>query len=383
MSDGISESIRLLDDEELARDHPDGAAAATFQAIEGNLAAARESVEIHMYVWRSDAVGNRIGEAVLAAADRGVKVRIIKDMGAFMYERIEMNRKSFFNKEISWSKRQTYRLLAPTFPNTYVEDEHGFELGERIMAHPGIELEWVNKTHTKYYVFDEQALVTGSVNIEDRHRGYFDYMVELRDAGAVARFRERQAGRAAYDPDRAIDFLCNRHGPDGEKHFEIKGEILRRIAEARESIYLEMAYIGDEDLSRAIVEAARRGVKVTFLFSAEANIGHDINLKTIHDIHRAAPVEVHLSERMLHSKLMLFDDEVVTFGSCNLSVFSLQKAGELNLVVRDHPEFLRSLREVIDRRLATSRRVGSADELRGFKPLIAALQQLHQKWNPN
>ena len=32
-----------------------------------------------MYVWRSDEAGNRVGEAVLEAAERGVKIKIIKE----------------------------------------------------------------------------------------------------------------------------------------------------------------------------------------------------------------------------------------------------------------------------------------------------------------
>ena len=56
-----------------------------------------------MYVWRSDVIGNAIGEALLAAAERGVRIRILKDTGAFLYERSEMNRKSFFNKPLCGS----------------------------------------------------------------------------------------------------------------------------------------------------------------------------------------------------------------------------------------------------------------------------------------
>lgn len=383
MSSEATDFIRLLHDEDLACDHPQGAAAATFDTVCRHLDAAQKCVEIHMYVWRSDEVGNRLGEAVLSAADRGVKIRIIKDIGALMYERIEMNRKSFFNRDIPWLKRQTHRLLALSFPDTHIEDEYGFALGERVMNHPGIEMEWVNKTHTKYYIFDEQTLVTGSVNIEDRHSGYFDYMVELSGAGLIARFRDRLFGDEPYDSTRSIDYLCNRHGPNGEKQFEIKGELLRRLAEARQSVYIEMAYIGDEDLTRAIIQAARRGVRVTFLFSAESNIGDDINFKTIHAIYRAAPVEVHLSDRMLHSKMMLFDDETVILGSCNLSIFSLEQAGELDLVIHDQPGLIGSVKDVIAQRLAMSRPVTSAVELSGFNPLVASLQQLHQKWNPN
>ena len=116
----------------------------TFRRVIRGLDEARESAETHMYVWRSDAIGNETGEAVLRAAERGVKVRIVKDYGAMMYETIEMNRKPFFRKEIPALKAWNYRFIARSFPHSYVEDDFGFDLGEQIMAHPNVRFEWIS-----------------------------------------------------------------------------------------------------------------------------------------------------------------------------------------------------------------------------------------------
>ena len=45
----------------------------TFNAVLEQIGAARNKIAIHMYVWRSDAIGNQIGEALLKAARRGVE----------------------------------------------------------------------------------------------------------------------------------------------------------------------------------------------------------------------------------------------------------------------------------------------------------------------
>ena len=111
--------------------------------------------------------------------ERGVQVRIKKDIGAFMYERTEMNRKSFFNVALPASKRLMYKLSGLTFPDTHVEDDYDDHLGRQVMAHENVTMEWVNYTDTKYYIFDQQVMITGSINIEDRHRGYRDYMIEI------------------------------------------------------------------------------------------------------------------------------------------------------------------------------------------------------------
>jgi len=368
----MSEPIRLLTD-------PSGldGAAPTFDRVEELLGEAERSVEIFMFVWRNDEIGNRLGKAVLAAAERGVKIRIRKDTAAVMYERIEMNRKSFFHLRLPWLRRAKFRILGLTFPDTYVEDAFDDSVGRQVMSHPHVEIDWVNHTHTKYYIFDERVMLTGSINIEDRHRGYRDYMFEITGAEHVRRFRQRDAGEVDFDPRREIDFLLNRITP-GQREFEIKPRIVEALQQASESVYIEMAYIGDPDVGNAIVEAALRGVDVTILFSREANIGDDINWHALHRICRKASIEVVISDKMVHSKLMLVDERQVIAGSANFSVFSMQRAVELDVVVDGMPEFLESVRAESRRRVAESHPVELPGELKSYNRLLAGLQQLHQ-----
>ncbi len=362
---------------------PERVAEPTFDLVVRELERAQKSVEVFMYVWRADESGMRVGEAVLAAAERGVKIHIIKDIGAIMCEVIEMNRKPFFPRKIPLLKRFFYKIIGRTFPNTFVEDDHDQSLGADLLNHPNVTVEWVNKTHTKYYVFDERLLVTGSINIEDRHQNYFDYMVALDDPQLVRRLRARMQGDVTFDLERNIEFLCNSHHSTGESSFEIKPAVLDLIREAKKSIYIEVAYLGDPEFSDALVEAAARGIHITILFSREANIGNDVNYWAIHDLYSRAPVEVYLTDTMIHAKLLLFDDELVFTGSCNMNIFSLQKAAELNLLIQNEPVIIENIKSLIAKRVASSVKVNSGEELAGFNPIIASLQQLHQKLNPN
>ena len=93
---------------------------------------------------------------------------------------------------------------------------------------------------------------------------------------------------------------------------------------------------------------------------------------------KQADIDVYLSDKMIHSKLMLIDDEVVIVGSANISVFSMQKAVELDVVVKDNPEFIKSVKATIDQRLSESTKVQSIAELTHYNRVIASLQQLHQ-----
>ncbi len=363
------EPVELLADPAL-----DDGAEPTFRRIVERLREARRSVEIRMFVWRSDEIGNRIAREVLTAAARGVRIRIYKDVGAFMYERLEMNRKSLFNRPVSLAKRLSWKLTALGLPDTFVADTYDPSLGAALLAHSNVSVEWVDHTHTKCWIFDDQVILLGSINLEDRHRRYRDAMAEIRGEEHVARLCDRRDGRVPIDPTRSVEFLLNR-----PPRFEIKGEILRLLGEARRSAYVEMAYLGDPDASHALVDAAHRGVELTFLFSREANIGNDLNYRTMHRIACRADVRVHLSPRMVHAKLLMVDDETVLLGSANLSIFSMQKAAEMDVRVRGLPVFLAGVRAEAARRIAASERVASPDQLARYGLVASSLQQLHQK----
>src|SRR5678816_979428 len=57
-----------------------------FQHIIERVRSAERSVEIRAFLWRDDEAGNMLGEAVLAAANRGARVTIHKDKIAAVYE---------------------------------------------------------------------------------------------------------------------------------------------------------------------------------------------------------------------------------------------------------------------------------------------------------
>lgn len=117
------------------------------------------------------------------------------------------------------------------------------------------------------------------------------------------------------------------------------------------------------------------------LFSREANIGNDINYRSMHQLYQQAPIQVYLTDRMIHSKLVMIDGETVIMGSANFSVFSMQKAEELDVVIHSQPELLAHFKQVAEARRAAATWVGSAEVLAGYKHRVARLQQLHQKLN--
>jgi len=360
-----------------APDVPDGAAR-TFDRILLGIARARTSIRVHMFVWRADAIGTSVANALLEAADRGVRVHIRKDLGALLYERLEMNRKPLFPGRTGFGERISLFLIGRTFPDTFVRDAYDAVPGERLLAHGQVTVEWVEHTHTKYWVFDESVLLLGSINLEDRHRGYHDYMVAIEGPGAIERFEARREDRVPLDPARPVDFLVNDPGAEPPRR-EIRRALLDLLGEARESVYVEMAYLGDPEMTWALAAAARRGVEVTVLLSRRANVGNDLNYHVGRQLFREKGVTVLLSDTMLHSKMMFFDGKVAVLGSANLSVFSMEKAGEIDVVVRDRPGFLAALERTARSRRDAGVPVTALDQLSAYSRLLALGQQLHQR----
>ena len=64
------------------------------------IATARRSIVVRAFEWRDDQTGRDLAAALLAAADRGVAVTIIKDHVGAYYEYLEATKQSLFHKDI-------------------------------------------------------------------------------------------------------------------------------------------------------------------------------------------------------------------------------------------------------------------------------------------
>ena len=69
-----------------------------FEEILNCINAAQSSILINMFIWREDAIGIRLANAVLSAAGRGVRVTISVDRVGMILERCEEQGRSFFHR---------------------------------------------------------------------------------------------------------------------------------------------------------------------------------------------------------------------------------------------------------------------------------------------
>ncbi len=337
-----------------------------FQQILGRIREAKKSVEIRAFLWRDDEAGNLLGEAVLAAADRGAEVVIHKDRIAAVYEYTGGNKQSFFHKRVdpirgfqAWFLGAVYRA-----PGSFKQRPNA--LAGRILSHRNITVEHMRKRfdHSKLYIVDDRFLATGSMGIGDNHRHeWIDVMVEAEGEEHVSRLRERMTGHDEFDPSRGLDFLVHSREAHRKKSCPMISHRLALIEAAQHSITVEMAYFTDRRFTAALARAVQRGVEVKVVIAELSDVLGNINRATCHTLMRltGAPqnLTIVLVPRMVHSKVVVIDHRWSDVGSANFTPLSHGVYDEINLYADCEP-FARALEAEIeghcdDGRVADSR----------------------------
>jgi cardiolipin synthase len=315
--------------------------AVAFERIVQRIDGARRSIAVRAFEWRDDATGELIGRALLRAAQRGVAVTILKDRVGSAYEHLEGTKQSFFHKQLGLHAHLQARFLMAVYGRWGSLRQKPSPVADALLAHPNVTVLRDDKRydHAKLYVFDDETLILGGMGIGDDFRlANVDFMVEVSGGGAAERLDERYSGRTPFDPTRPFDFLLHAFGPDIHG-CALAGDRLKLIAGARERLTIEMAYFGDRACTDALVAAVRRGVAVTILTAANANVLGNLNRATCAELlHRTGSpdnLQIHFHPRMVHGKAMVGDGEWVDVGSTNFTSLSHGGYEEVDLYCRD------------------------------------------------
>jgi cardiolipin synthase len=340
---------------------------------------ARSSIEMRAFLWRDDEAGNRLGHAIFEAAERGVEVTIHKDRIAAVYEYTGGNKQSFFHKRVAptqgfqaWFLGAVYRA-----PGSFKQRPN--PLAEAILGHPNITVNHKRRRfdHSKLFIFDERYITLGSMGIGDNHhREWVDVMVELDGPEHVRRLRQRLTSEVAFDPGRDIDFLVHIRQNARRRGDSLLAQRLSLIEAAEHSLTIEMAYLGDRRFTAALLRAIQRGVDVTLVTAAQADVLGNLNRATCDTLIRrtggAENLTIVFLPRMVHSKIVVVDDRICDIGSANFTPLSHGVYDEINLYAVD-PDFARDVKDVI----AVHTREGEVVERRiGYRRIRSQVERV-------
>ena len=355
-----------------------GSGDVAFQRILERIRTAKRTVEIHAFLWRDDDAGNQMGEAVLAAADRGVKITIHKDRVAAVYEYTGGNKQSFFHKRVdpirgfqAWFLGAVYRA-----PGSFKQKPN--VLAETLLAHPNVNVQHLRKRfdHSKVYIIDDSYLMLGSMGVGDNHRhDWFDVMVEVEGAEHIERLRERMAGHDEFDPSRGVDFLVHSREAHRKNTCPMISHRLALIDSAQASLTVEMAYMNDRRFTAALARAVQRGIEVKLVTADQADVIANLNRYTCNALMRltGAPenLTIVLLPRMVHSKVVVIDHRFCDVGSANFTSLSHGVYDEINLFA-DSESFARAIEAEIEDHCANGR---IADSRLTYRKLYSGLER--------
>jgi len=318
---------------------------AAFARILKRIDEAERSILVRCFEWRDDATGQMVAEALLRAADRGVEIKILKDRVGMAYEHLEGTKQSFFHKRIGLIPRlQTWSLMT-VYGRWGSLRQKPSPLANALLNHQMVSVSHHQKRfdHAKLYVFDDEVVILGGMGIGDDFRHHnVDFMVEISGGGAAARLAERYEGRASFDPSRSFDYLLHSfkaNKPKKGQRVALAKQRLALIASAQKRLTIEMAYFGDKACTAALIDAVKRGVQVTVLTAARANIIGDLNLWTCSQLLRRTRspenLRIVLHPRMVHGKAIVGDGAWVDIGSTNFTSPSHGGYEEVDLFCRD------------------------------------------------
>ena len=356
-----------------------------FEEILNCINAAQTSILINMFIWREDAIGIRLANAVLSAAGRGVRVRISVDRVGVILERCEEQGRSFFHRNPGVIEHFKIAFLKWFYPENFGKAKKQSdcpELLEKILSHPNITVERERKKndHSKYYVIDDSILILGGINVEDKECGadcsgriYQDYMLKLEGRDYVETFFDK----LNQNRDTADGYCFRMNNKTLPKPvFEMKDSFLSIINNAERELVIVMAYFAPlPSIIDAIVAAWKRGVKIRILTPEKPNFQKNSNRKTLSTLMKRCSndIEVVFSPKMVHTKL-IFSEKTIMFGSCNITNLAFSQLGELDIELEniDTP-LVAHINSSVEENFAISHLVSDYRQIK-YSPTIAWLE---------
>ena len=361
-----------------------------FPRIIEKIEKAEKSIMIGMFVWREDEIGNQIAEKLVEAANRGVNIHIIKDKLGMVFELAEENKKSLFHNEFDLKlmiQAMAMDIFYPMDGKSKYRRQTKNLLYQQLVNNDNIKVDKdkVLSDHSKYYIFDDSTLIMGGMNIENKSiytdvegKEYIDFMVELAGNKYVKKFYDKINYVDQQQNDENIEFIVNLKN-NTNRNFEVKNKFLELLSSAKESVTIVMAYVGDKDVTNKIIEIANKGIDITLLLPEKANLQNNLNMKVLIRIMKETSnkVNAYLSKNMVHAKMIIIDDQIVTFGSANINKNGMTKLSELNILINksSFKGFNEKLKISLHENFKNSIKISDSNMIK-YNPVKALIEQI-------
>lgn len=317
-----------------------------FLELKGLIDNANHSIHFQVYIFLDDSTGKYIGDALISASRRGVKIYLLVD--------------GYGSRKLSESYIEELKR----------EGIH-FRFFHKILQTPNFYVG--RRLHHKVIVFDGIKAIICGANIADRYNdlpgkpAWLDLAIKVEGEAGQALFLvcdrlwRKCGGAQTHPPDdvnRRISSLPEEEhclvrvlrNDWVEKKMEISNSYEELIAGARETITIMCSYFLPGRKIRHLLKGARkRGVRIRAVLSKTSDVPvFKQASKYLYRWMLRHGIEVYEYQKtVLHSKVTVADEKVLTIGSYNINKISARASIELNLDVSD-PEVASKAVEIVE-----------------------------------
>jgi cardiolipin synthase len=335
-------------------------------ALVQDIRTAQRRVWVESYIFLDDVAGCAVAEALKERARLGVDVRLLYDAIGCQWT------PAIFFREMAEAGVQVHAF------HSIWEALYRFSF-LRVLN---------RRNHRKLVVLDDQVAYLGGMNLLDQgsaalvehaehlpvSAGWRDIHVRLagprqkelaesferswqRARGLPVERRPRSYRRAVPAPGQeSIQFFDSGPGPKHTRAARVFTQLIRR---ARQRLALSMAYfLPVGPVLRQLLRAHRRGVFIQVVLPGQSDVPI-VQRATRYLYRRLLRRRFHIYERqmrMLHSKLMIVDNQWTVLGSCNLDARSLYINYEILAVIHSR-NLAKALGTLIQSDVEASQRV--------------------------
>ncbi len=315
---------------------------------------AQHTLYLEFYIWALGGDADQVGEALIAAAKRGVACKVLLD---------SLGSKDWFKS--SWPSRFKKAGIQVT-------EALPIQIGRFQFRRADLRL------HRKIFVIDSRIVWTGSMNMVDPRTfkqdsgvgEWVDAMVRI-EGPVASQFELTFSFDWSVDnprithfkdivpkEDSAVGNVLAQEFSSGPVYRDdvLYQVMLSAIMDAREELTITTPYFGPDDgLIQALMAAAGRGVKVTLIVPKlnDSTLVAWSSRSFYSDLMNAGVDIAEFHGGLLHTKSLLIDKRIAIFGSVNFDQRSLRLNFEISLIVYNEL-FCSALEKLIDSYLAQS-----------------------------
>lgn len=300
------------------------------ERLVADIDAAREHVHLLYYIFADDEIGRRVEAALVRAAGRGVRCRVlIDDWGSRPWLRTLLPRLRQPGIEVhamlpvSWFRRSAARFdLRNHRKITVIDGKIGY-LGSQNL---------VDAQFKEGITYEELVVrATGPVVLQLQAVFLTDWYLETNgELGGPQLFPEPQ--RLGHAPAQVLP-----SGP-GFLRANMHRLTVSLVHAARRRVVITTPYcIPDDTFLLALETAVLRGVEVHLIVSEKADqVLVSMAQRSFYDEMLESGVKIHLYQRnFLHAKHLTVDDTITLIGSSNMDIRSFLLNSEVSVLIYD------------------------------------------------